>query len=50
MNLEHECARCGRKLKSAKAIEAGMGKVCKRKSQEEKEEREQQQAEQRKAE
>jgi len=28
----HECQRCGRKLKSAKAIKEGMGRVCKRKS------------------
>lgn len=28
----HECQRCGRKLKNAKAIKDGMGRVCKRKS------------------
>lgn len=31
-----ECARCGRKLKTAKSIEDGMGRVCKRKSMTEK--------------
>lgn len=32
----HECARCGRRLRSAKAIKDGMGKVCKDKSMAEK--------------
>jgi hypothetical protein len=34
MQERYECQRCGRVLKSAKAIKDGMGKVCKRKSQE----------------
>ena len=32
MTEETNCLRCGRRLKNLKAIEDGMGKVCKRKS------------------
>jgi len=32
MDQRHECQRCGRVIKSVKAIKDGMGKVCKRKS------------------
>lgn len=36
MEERHECQRCGRRLRSKKAIEDGMGKVCKRKAELEK--------------